>query len=418
MTLHIAICSDAGLAENLPRLFWSIAQHHGDCDLQLHFGNTDPGPDALRPLVESLARRFGLSLTWYDLTGHLQEHIGAVDQPGRDAPLPAGTYARWFLPAVLDPSIKRLVYLDADTLVVGSLLAAADLDLAGAPFAAAADWSHAMDCEYDFAHKEHQRFLKRMRIDDFSTYVNAGVLIIDLIEWRSCDLTRQLLDLRADVISRGLPLTHEDQDVLNLWARGRMPLLDPSYNAMAFNIWQDPLFKCDCESLLKPLRVIHYPGKKPWVGDGWKKLPACLAIPLFEAIAAVDASQERAELFLRRAEVLKKLCSLNPSQFHQGYTQLVDRVMSAVGHGHVNDGMHANEFENACRQWCGMPDPMAAKYIPHMFHIRQCSLELLSQYPPMRALRKSWRLMRKYQLPVRYRLLHLLWMIRDTRSLG
>ena len=107
------------------------------------------------------------------------------------------TYARIFIPEVLDDE-NRVIYLDGDTLVNGSLEELLSLDMKGCPFALGVDCSaraykSAINHPIDLA------------------YYNAGIMLIDIVEWRKHRCTERILDELAN--PRG-PNPLGDQDVI------------------------------------------------------------------------------------------------------------------------------------------------------------------------------------------------------------
>lgn len=392
MPLHLAICSDAGLADHLPRLFWSLAKHHQAGELHLHFGNTEPNCDTFRPLVERLAEQYKLHITWYDLSNEIHQHIGTIAQPGRIAPLPSGTYARWFLLDRLDPQIERLLYLDADTLVAGSLLPLIHMNLDGAPFAAAIDWSHALEFGIPFAIHEHDTCHERLRADGLNDYVNAGVLLMDPPAWRKLRLTESLLQIRQHSLDRGITLIHEDQDVLNLWARGRMPRLNPSFNAMAFASSANSLSPLDTP---RSFHLIHYAGPKPWTDNRWMKLPACFALPFLESCAHTNPCDETAERFALRASILQTISTGASWANAQHFTQRIEPIIRKAEKDHASFKLLKQDPLKSCLKLYDLSGQTHPEHIPALVFMQQCADDIFMRHSLIRSLYKYWRLPRK-----------------------
>ena len=126
------------------------------------------------------------------------------------------TYARIFIPEVINDE-KRVIYLDGDTLVNGSLQELMELDLNGNPFAIG------VDC----VPRSYKRVINHP-ID--LPYYNAGVMVIDIDEWRKHRCTERFLDELAN--PRG-PNPLGDQDVIvRCFPYEAMPLA-PKWNFLS-----------------------------------------------------------------------------------------------------------------------------------------------------------------------------------------
>jgi hypothetical protein len=169
--------------------------------------------------------------------------------------------------------LRRAVYLDADTVVLGPLheLLAADAAFAAAPNL---DWTLADNfCD--------PRPLTSLRLDPALPAFNSGVFTAHVSAWGPAFLA-ELLDLQARF---GTDFLYPDQSALQLALNRpgrRFTWLPPRLNAMAeFWDWTDP-------DRLPAL--VHYAGhEKPWRPDcpypaqhfffRWSKIPAPAQLP-------------------------------------------------------------------------------------------------------------------------------------------
>lgn len=125
-------------------------------------------------------------------------------------------YARLFLPDCISESHPRIVYLDADTLILGDMsylfnLPLQDNLIAGVVYPVSSRLT------------EMNRALGR---DDDAVYFNSGVLVINAARWRS-----EKMSARSFELLRSRDFDFPDQDVLNLLADGRVIPLDWRWNA-------------------------------------------------------------------------------------------------------------------------------------------------------------------------------------------
>jgi lipopolysaccharide biosynthesis glycosyltransferase len=115
--------------------------------------------------------------------------------------IPLMSYARLFM-LDLVPVEHRILYIDPDTIVLGSLSGLAKLDLEGRPVGAAetgGSWA--------------RRKVAELGLPDDWRYLNAGVLAIDPPAWRAARISERAIGF---AINHGnLPWNH-DQDALML----------------------------------------------------------------------------------------------------------------------------------------------------------------------------------------------------------
>ena len=146
-------------------------------------------------------------------------------------------FLRLLMPSLLADS-GRLLYLDSDTLVLGSLRPLAEIDLAGFPVAAVEDAATHPSRGARFAFPENAR------------YFNSGVMVIDLDAWRRDDLAaRALKYVRDDAYD----LFYPDQDALNLALAGRFLPLPPEWNVT----------RPTAEAGVHDARIVHFAATKP-----------------------------------------------------------------------------------------------------------------------------------------------------------
>jgi len=150
----------------------------------------------------------------------------------------SATYARLFLPELL-PEADRVIHVDADAVVNSDISELWTVDLGDSLVAGVADGS------IDLA------LLEEIGIA-FGEYINAGVLVMNLAQWRreetTAKMVRQLMD-HPD-------LAFADQTAINVVARDRILHLAKEFNVFAREFSD--------RKHLRP-RIIHYSGQfKPW----------------------------------------------------------------------------------------------------------------------------------------------------------
>ncbi len=152
-----------------------------------------------------------------------------------------GTFFRLYLASILPESVERVIYVDCDMIIRGSLREVYEMDL-GDCLVAGVD-----DCRSD---------LYRIEIGcaPGTVYVNNGFLVIDLKKWREENVEEQFT---AFISERKGDLTYMDQAPLNgvLGKQNKIYELKPIYNAQ--RIFFDFSYK-RLMRLRKPTHCLSY----------------------------------------------------------------------------------------------------------------------------------------------------------------
>ena len=165
-----------------------------------------------RDLVRSRVVQAGGDFLYKDVSSS----IGRLVQQGVCPYTSYAAYARIFLPDVLEEN-GRVLYLDCDTLVEGSLEELFDLDLHGKPIALG----------YDCVLHHYKRYVRH---PSKLPYYNSGVMLIDLGAWHSCRCTERFL---AELENPGGPNPLGDQDIIvRLFSQETQPF-DPKWNFLS-----------------------------------------------------------------------------------------------------------------------------------------------------------------------------------------
>lgn len=154
------------------------------------------------------------------------------------------TYYRLFI-ADLFPQYNKALYLDCDIVVLGDISKLYNVDLGDNLVGAIPDGAVQLVDEFvDYVElalgikKEH--------------YFNAGVLLMNLEEFRSYQLEDKFIDLLGKYTFE----VAQDQDYLNVLCKNRVTYIDDSWNVMPLG------------NYVKPVNLIHYNlSFKPWKYD-------------------------------------------------------------------------------------------------------------------------------------------------------
>jgi lipopolysaccharide biosynthesis glycosyltransferase len=188
---------------------------------------------------------------------------GSILPIGPNDHLTIDTYYRLFLESAFDGAVDRVVYLDADLVVLGDLSELASVDLGGKTVGAVMDfairrWGGPRTCP---ALKSQVQHAER-------SYFNAGVLVIDLDAWRRKRVRDSAIRFLFENQGR---IRCWDQDALNHALGGDWCALDPRWNRMCS--WErpefaDPPFSDEVMASLSTPNIVHFTGRrKPWNDD-------------------------------------------------------------------------------------------------------------------------------------------------------
>lgn len=156
------------------------------------------------------------------------------------------TYFRILAPDILPLDIKRILYVDCDTVTIGSIRDLFDMDLEG----------YALGCALGMAEESRKLFLGLKSKDP---YFQAGVMLMNLEYWREHRVGEKVLEF---IQKNRDNLPRHEQDAMNAVLAGKYLLLEQKWNTCLGAAPRDKKFEND------PV-ILHYTGYhryKPW----WK----------------------------------------------------------------------------------------------------------------------------------------------------
>lgn len=229
--IAIVLIADQAYTEQLTVTMKSIMYHNKSVDFYII--NQGIMPDWFRKM-RRIVRNLGgelynipfdiglISAEW-----RTQDHISPI------------AYAKYFIPRLIDR--ERVLYLDTDVIVNGSLTSFFLTDLKGFPVAA---------------------------VRDVDGSFNTGVMLIDNLQWKDLSVLDKCLELSEGEKSKHWELEHfnGDQTILNSVFQDNWLELDKRFNVQVgydlvafYNHWEEH-FNLEDEPL-----VIHYTtNRKPW----------------------------------------------------------------------------------------------------------------------------------------------------------
>ncbi len=211
--IHIVYASDDGFCRHMAASMQSVIFCHGKDPLHFHVLSDGISGESRRKL-RSMAEGAGKGISFYPLDGfndELQRRTGGFDT----GKFRATTLARLMLGSVLPSDVRRVLYLDADTVVLRSLRGLFRLPLRGDAAAMAPEPT---------IYPAVRRIVGLLPEEP---YFNAGVILADLSLWRKEGLEEAFFSWYRE---KGGRLPFNDQDILNHVLRGRVRCLPQQYN--------------------------------------------------------------------------------------------------------------------------------------------------------------------------------------------
>ncbi len=232
--IQLAFCIDDRFAPPLATLLHSLQTHsRADLGVQAHVVGNLSSP--IRDKLSTLSRP--------DFEIHFHTQVPDFSHlhisPIYATRLSQATYHRLALPALL-PNVNRILYLDADMIALDDFSTLWKTNLQGRSTGVVQD--------YFLSHQERWKVLSL----PFPEYFNAGMLLMDLDQWRSQTISERV----AQAVAEHPNWEYNDQDGLNVVLNGQCQFLDPRWNAtttrLQGNAVDHPVF-------------IHFTGQeKPW----------------------------------------------------------------------------------------------------------------------------------------------------------
>lgn len=167
------------------------------------------------------------------------------------------TYFRILIPKIL-PNLDKIIYLDCDIIVTGSLKELWDIDIS----------EYAVGAVLDMLTEDIRNY-NRLNYSRVHNYFNAGVLLINIQYWIVNNITNTTLDF---IIKNPDAVKKHDQDALNKILHNKKLLLPLKFNLQDGFLYEEKILERsywdELEEAIKYPIIIHYTGSaKPWFKD-------------------------------------------------------------------------------------------------------------------------------------------------------
>ncbi len=203
--------------------------------------NTGLNPENIARVMKN--ERPGFEIEFVDISGQLEDIKAKLKNVYHFSIV---TYYRLFI-ASLFPQYDKALYLDCDLVVTGDVSELYNYDLGDNILGA---------CPEEFVQNTPEfRIYAKMALGvDPDTYINAGVLVMNLAQFRKNKIEKKFIKL---ITKYDFDLLDPDQAYLNYLCRGKILILP--------NGWNKEPFPVECEG---KKNIVHYAlYKKPWQYD-------------------------------------------------------------------------------------------------------------------------------------------------------
>ncbi|MDC0584662.1 glycosyltransferase family 8 protein [Bacteroidales bacterium] len=251
--IHLAFAINDKFTLPLATLLESIFATNKNNQLSIHVFAENLVPKN-KNKIESIVKQYNATFNYHNITIDDFSGIKIYDR------FSLAAYYRLIMPSKLEQHTDKFLYLDADIIVNGDLTPLWNTDLEKYAFAATDDLV-AIEC------KRYDRF----NIPRNYSYFNSGVLLINIKNWISNDITQKAIEYL-----RNNECPFVDQDALNAVAYELRLPLPPIWNQQIGLYFVKKEFitsvyaEADyAEAIKKPI-IIHFNGKeKPWHCVSW-----------------------------------------------------------------------------------------------------------------------------------------------------
>lgn len=238
-SIEVAFAINKGYIEQLEMSIFSLLRNNHNQSFRVHILSTDLTAGDRQHIVEVVSTY-----------GDIEVEFPVIDSSRFDGlklnidHISVETYYRYILAEILPKNIKKIIYLDADILVIG--------DISGL-------WSTNLENNYIAGVEDSfivdEKYKPIIGLTESDRYVNAGVLLFNLDLIRKDDKTKELFE---NTIRFNDVIQYQDQDILNITFKTRIKVVDIKYN---FTSRDSVKYPEKCNSVV----IIHYTGSvKPW----------------------------------------------------------------------------------------------------------------------------------------------------------
>lgn len=250
MDFDLTCSTDNNYVQHCMAMLCSVFDNNSEHRITVHVLHSGLSVSC-QDLILELGRKYKQKIIFYDIDLHKLEGI-KINKEHPD--LSIATYFRFFLSSFLDNSIKRVLYLDCDVIVLRDISELFTLNMENYGVAGVKDYS-----PYNDIHRK----VMGQELDDRG--FNAGVLMINLDYWRKHHAQDKLLSF---ALNNSKNVMMEDQDALNYVFRQKWFMLPYKYGWTPMSVARldrNQRTQDIYEYVFSP-SILHYAAHtKPWL---------------------------------------------------------------------------------------------------------------------------------------------------------
>lgn len=249
-SIDIVFATNDNFCQHAAVAIASLLENNKNINIHIHLFCIDV-TDTNYQRICNTCQLYNTPIKRYNITNDI---LKSFKDPGNYS---LATYLRLFVSSLIPSDISKVLYLDCDLIINGSIKELWDINITN--YAAAG----VLDCT--LSHKIIHNYIGYDYIKD--GYVNAGVLLINLDYWRKNNTEQNLITY---VIKYKPKLN--DQDAINAVLNKKIKFIHPKWNTHSGYFAFPPLVPKEHYKYIKELRksakIIHFTGPaKPWFAE-------------------------------------------------------------------------------------------------------------------------------------------------------
>lgn len=231
-SIHIAFGINNLHSKYIRVIINSIGVNNTDSIIYIHILHDGISSKNTKKLNREITRFSNIEVTYYKIDP--SQFSGIVTKKWH-----VSAWYRILIPKLLPKNINRVLYLDSDTLINGSLKNLYNINLNNYSLAAVTDILNLKES-----------ILKRLPMIKSNIYVCTGVMLLNLEFWRKNNLSDKILKF---AFTNPDLLIYPDQDAINVICDGKIKLLPLEYG-----------YVLDFVTKRNSI-IFHYGKLKPWI---------------------------------------------------------------------------------------------------------------------------------------------------------
>ena len=234
--INIVLSADNNYAQHLCVTITSLLENNKNKNYLLKINILDGGiNDVNKEKINTVCSYYNTIPIYYKINQEVFKNFPEIGH------LKLPTYYRLIIPEIFPQEVNKIIYLDSDIIINGDIVELFKQDIE----------NYVIGAVKDILEKEILDYWKKEKIN---SYFNAGILLINLKEWRLNNITEKCFLFINENKER---LRCADQDALNIVCTNKWKSINEKFN-LQINKNQKEVKN------LEPI-ILHYVGKlKPW----------------------------------------------------------------------------------------------------------------------------------------------------------